>query len=152
MASSSRIPIDQEEENHSSPPRERSKSPLAGIYHHRQTPEQIARLEESFNQQLNLDENQRNQLAQKLSLSQKQIRCWFDNKKTSKKAEMKQEENGVLRAQNERLLKENMLMKKILENEKCLACCGLSIEDVEKHKHSLQQLKLENAQLKDKAS
>ncbi|KAK7290537.1 hypothetical protein RIF29_05033 [Crotalaria pallida] len=108
MASSSRIPIDQEEENHSSPSRERSRSPPAGIYHHPQTPEQIA--------------------------------------------EMEREENDVLRAQNERLLKENMLMKKILENAKCLACWGLSIEDVEKHKHSLEQLKLENAQLKDKAS
>ncbi|KAK7290538.1 hypothetical protein RIF29_05034 [Crotalaria pallida] len=67
-------------------------------------------------------------------------------------AEMEREENDVLHAKNERLLKENMLMKETLENAKCLACWGLSLEDVEKHKHSLQQLKLENAKLKYKSS
>ncbi|KAK7290536.1 hypothetical protein RIF29_05032 [Crotalaria pallida] len=44
---------------------------------------------------------------------------------------MEREENGVLHAENERLLKENMLMKETLENAKCPACWGLSLEDID---------------------
>ncbi|KAK7246168.1 hypothetical protein RIF29_41028 [Crotalaria pallida] len=113
MASSSRIPIDQEEKNHGSPSSERSRSPLG--FSNRHTPAHVARLEESFNQEPNPDENQRNQLAHELGLSQQQIKYWFQNRRTSKKAEMERAENDALRVENHRILMENMFMKESLD-------------------------------------
>ncbi|KAK7246167.1 hypothetical protein RIF29_41027 [Crotalaria pallida] len=69
----------------------------------------------SFNQQPNPNENQRNQLAQELGLSQQQIKYWFQNRRTSKKVEMERTKNDALHVENQRILMENMFMKESLD-------------------------------------
>ncbi|CAL0334493.1 unnamed protein product [Lupinus luteus] len=84
MASSSRILSDVrdvEEEGESSPEREKAKSSNYMRHSH----DQIAKLEELFKQQPNPDENQKDQIAKDLGLTPKQIKFWFQNKRTQKK-------------------------------------------------------------------
>ncbi|KAE9599185.1 putative transcription factor & lipid binding HD-SAD family [Lupinus albus] len=84
MASSSRIPSDVrdvEQEGQSSPERKKAKD----SNYLRHTHDQIAKLEELFKQQPTPDENQRGEIAQELGLETKQIKFWFQNKRTQKK-------------------------------------------------------------------
>ena len=67
------------------------------------------------------------------------------------KTQHERENNNALRAENERMQKENLAFKETLKNMLCPACGGPSVVDVD-HENSLQQLKLENKRLKDEAS
>ncbi|XP_019440118.1 PREDICTED: homeobox-leucine zipper protein HDG11-like [Lupinus angustifolius] len=81
MASSSRIRSVEEEGGENSPERKKAK----GSNYVRHNHDQIAKLEELFKQQPTPDENQRYQIAQDLGLTPKQVKFWFQNKRTQKK-------------------------------------------------------------------
>ncbi|CAK7338804.1 unnamed protein product [Dovyalis caffra] len=97
------------------------------------------------------DENQRRQLSRELGLEAKQIKFWFQNKRTQTKAQSERADNSVLRSENERVQCENLAIREALKNVICPACGGPPFGEEERQR-SLQKLKQENARLKEEAS
>ncbi|KAE9594845.1 hypothetical protein Lal_00013305 [Lupinus albus] len=117
----------------------------------RHTPHQIAKLEEFFKQQSSPNDHQRRQIAEELKLEPRQIKFWFQNKRTKKKAEMEREQSDALRAENFRIQMETFIMIEQLKTIKCSSCGNSCCQKFEKQ-NNVEQLKLENARLKDEAS
>ncbi|KAB1211362.1 Homeobox-leucine zipper protein ROC8 [Morella rubra] len=118
--------------------------------YHRHTAQQIEQLETFFKECPHPDENQRCQLSRDLGLEVKQIKFWFQNKRTQTKAQTERADNTILRAENERIQCENLAIREALKNVICPACGGPPFGEEERQR-SLQKLQLENAQLKDEA-
>ncbi|XP_027338253.1 homeobox-leucine zipper protein HDG11-like [Abrus precatorius] len=113
--------------------------------YHRHTSDQTARLEAIFSECPHPDEGQRRQIAKELGLAPKQVKFWFQNKRTQKKTQGERADNNALRVENERMLKENRLIKEALKTIICPSCGGPPYGDEE---HTLKQLRLENTRLK----
>ncbi|KAK3002743.1 hypothetical protein RJ639_020104, partial [Escallonia herrerae] len=94
------------------------------------------------------DENQRRQLSRDLGLDPKQIKFWFQNKRTQTKAQNERADNNSLRAENERIHCENLALGEALKNVVCRACGGPPLGEEERLR-TLQRLRIENAQLKE---
>ncbi|XP_002526595.2 homeobox-leucine zipper protein ROC8 isoform X2 [Ricinus communis] len=116
--------------------------------YHRHTSRQIQQLEKYFKDCPHPDDNQRRQLSKELGLDPKQIKFWFQNKRTQTKAQNERADNSVLRAENERIQCENLAIREALKNVICPSCGGPPFGE-EERQHSLQKLQLENAQLKE---
>ncbi|XP_010550261.1 PREDICTED: homeobox-leucine zipper protein HDG8 [Tarenaya hassleriana] len=116
--------------------------------YHRHTTQQIQRLEAYFKECPHPDEHQRCQLGKELDLEPKQIKFWFQNKRTQTKAQNERADNTLLRTENERIHCENHAIKEALRNVICPACGGPPFGQEERD-HSLQKLRLENAHLKE---
>ncbi|KAK7314990.1 hypothetical protein VNO77_33522 [Canavalia gladiata] len=115
--------------------------------YHRHTPQQIQELEAFFNQCPHPDEKQRSDLSKRLGLENKQVKFWFQNRRTQMKTQLERHENMILRQENEKLRAENSVMKEALANPKCNSCGGPAIPgqiSLEEH-----QTRIENARLKD---
>ncbi|XWS46462.1 hypothetical protein CRYUN_Cryun14cG0069100 [Craigia yunnanensis] len=119
--------------------------------YHRHTSQQIHTLQAFFKECPHPDDKQRRQLSNELGLEPKQIKFWFQNKRTQKKAEHERADNSVLRAENERIQCENLAIREALKNVICPSCGGPPVGE-EERQHSLQTLKLQNALLKEEAS
>ncbi|KDP35727.1 hypothetical protein JCGZ_10499 [Jatropha curcas] len=119
--------------------------------YHRHTNRQIQQLEAFFKECPHPDENQRRQLSKELGLETKQIKFWFQNKRTQTKSQNERADNSVLRAENERIQCENLAIREALKNVICPSCGGPPFGE-EERQHSLQKLQLENAHLKEEAS
>ncbi|KAJ7964418.1 Homeobox-leucine zipper protein [Quillaja saponaria] len=115
--------------------------------HHRHTPLQIQQLEEFFKEYPHPDENQRRQLSRVLGLEPRQVKFWFQNKRTQTKAQIERADNNVIRADNERIQCENLAIIEALKNAICPSCGGPPFGEQERQ-HILQKLKMENAHLK----
>ncbi|KAH9680021.1 homeobox-leucine zipper protein ROC8 [Citrus sinensis] len=115
---------------------------------HRHTTHQIQTLEAFFKDCPHPDENQRRQLSKELGLDLKQIKFWFQNKRTQTKAQNERANNSVLRAENERVQCENLAIREALKNVICPSCGGPPF-GIEERQRSLQKLQLENSQLKE---
>ncbi|KAL5743560.1 hypothetical protein ACOSQ2_026676 [Xanthoceras sorbifolium] len=131
---------DEETSNASS--REAKKS------HNRHTAQQIQVLELFFKECPHPDENQRRHLGRELGLDPKQVKFWFQNKRTQAKAQIGRADNSVLRAENERIHSENLAIREALKNVICPSCGGPPIGEEERQRN-LQKLRLENAYLKE---
>ncbi|KAF2325701.1 hypothetical protein GH714_033345 [Hevea brasiliensis] len=94
------------------------------------------------------DDNQRRQLSKELGLEPRQIKFWFQNKRTQTKTQNEKADNSVLRAENERIQCENLAIREALKNVICPSCGGPPFGEEERQR-SLQKLQLENAQLKE---
>ncbi|KAI5591210.1 hypothetical protein BDE02_04G063800 [Populus trichocarpa] len=116
--------------------------------YHRHSNQQIHQLEKFFKECPHPDENQRRQLSRELGLEAKQIKFWFQNKRTQKKAQSERADNSVLRLENERIQCENLAIIEALKNVICPACGGPPFGEEERQR-SLQKLKQENARLKE---
>ncbi|KAJ7975676.1 Homeobox leucine zipper protein [Quillaja saponaria] len=115
--------------------------------YHRHTPQQIQELESFFQEIPHPDENQRLGLSRRLGLSSKQVKFWFQNRRTQMKTQVERHENLILRQERENLLAENSVMKEAITNPMCNNCGGPAIPgrvSMEEH-----QLRAENARLKD---
>lgn len=55
--------------------------------------------------------------------------------------------NNIFRIENERIRKDNLLLREAFKNITCATCGGPSND--ENRKHSLEQLRLENARLRE---
>nr|TKR99986.1 hypothetical protein D5086_0000187950 [Populus alba] len=119
--------------------------------YHRHSNQNIQQLERFFKECPHPDENQRRQLSRELGLEAKQIKFWFQNKRTQKKAQSERADNSVLRLENERIQCENLAIIEALKNVICPACGGPPFGEEERQR-SLQKLKQENARLKEEAS
>ncbi|XP_061374520.1 homeobox-leucine zipper protein ANTHOCYANINLESS 2-like [Gastrolobium bilobum] len=115
--------------------------------YHRHTPQQIQQLESFFKDCPHPDEKQRSDLGKKLGLENKQIKFWFQNRRTQMKAQLERHENMILKQENDKLRAENTMMREAIENPICNNCGGHAIPgqiSMEEH-----QMRIENARLQD---
>ncbi|KAM1956525.1 hypothetical protein ACFX16_025933 [Malus domestica] len=131
--------------------REASNSRRGNKNYYRHTTEQIRRLEEFFKYCSHPDDNQRQQLSRELGLEPRQIKFWFQNKRTQTQAQNESADNTVLRKDNERIQWENYAIIKALKSVLCPTCGGPPFGE-EARQLSLQRLQLENAYLKEEAT
>ncbi|EYU41403.1 hypothetical protein ABFS82_11G106800 [Erythranthe guttata] len=116
--------------------------------YHRHTTEQIQQLEAFYNECPHPDKNQRQQLSRELGLDQKQIKFWFQNKRTQMKALNERADNNSLRSENQRIHFENLSMHEVLKNAFCPSCNNSGVCEEEK-RQNLQRLRIENARRKE---
>ncbi|RYR24558.1 hypothetical protein Ahy_B02g058062 [Arachis hypogaea] len=115
--------------------------------YHRHTPQQIQELESLFKECPHPDEKQRLELSKRLCLETRQVKFWFQNRRTQMKTQLERHENTLLRQENDKLRAENMSIRDAMRNPMCSNCGGpaiigeLSLEE--------QHLRIENARLKD---
>ncbi|KAJ1426833.1 START domain [Sesbania bispinosa] len=115
--------------------------------YHRHTPQQIQELEALFKECPHPDEKQRLELSKRLCLETRQVKFWFQNRRTQMKTQLERHENTLLRQENDKLRAENMSMREAIRNPMCSNCGGpaiigeISLEE--------QHLRIENARLKD---
>ncbi|CAN6484886.1 unnamed protein product [Victoria cruziana] len=115
--------------------------------YHRHTPQQIQELESLFKECPHPDEKQRLELSRRLNLESRQVKFWFQNRRTQMKTQLERHENSILRQENDKLRAENMSIRDAMRNPICSNCGGpamlgeISLEE--------QHLRIENARLKD---
>ncbi|TYH63140.1 hypothetical protein ES332_D07G169500v1 [Gossypium tomentosum] len=115
--------------------------------YHRHTPQQIQELEALFKECPHPDEKQRLELSKRLCLETRQVKFWFQNRRTQMKTQLERHENSLLRQENDKLRAENMSIREAMRNPICTNCGGpaiigdLSLEE--------EHLRIENARLKD---
>ncbi|XVF79987.1 hypothetical protein PTKIN_Ptkin15bG0034400 [Pterospermum kingtungense] len=115
--------------------------------YHRHTPQQIQELESLFKDCPHPDEKQRLELSKRLCLETRQVKFWFQNRRTQMKTQLERHENSLLRQENDKLRAENMSIREAMRNPICTNCGGpaiigeISLEE--------QHLRIENARLKD---
>ncbi|XP_074369117.1 homeobox-leucine zipper protein ROC8-like [Apium graveolens] len=104
--------------------RDGSDSSRRKSHHLRHTPRQIERLEGAFRECPHPDEKMRMELSKELGLSSRQIKFWFQNKRTQLKAKHEKSDNNVLRAENDKIRNENIAIMEALKNVMCPSCRG----------------------------
>ncbi|CAN6167730.1 unnamed protein product [Urochloa humidicola] len=115
--------------------------------YHRHTPQQIQELEAVFKECPHPDEKQRMELSKRLNLESRQVKFWFQNRRTQMKTQIERHENALLRQENDKLRAENMTIREAMRSPICASCGGaavlgeVSLEE--------QHLRIENARLKD---
>ncbi|XP_049406712.1 homeobox-leucine zipper protein ROC8-like [Solanum stenotomum] len=111
--------------------------------YHRHSMEQIQRLEAFFKKCPHPDEDQQKQLGREAGLDHKQVKFWFQNKRTQTKIQNDKSVNNALRKENERFLIENKAMKEAMKNIMCPKCDGPPIGKEERERN-LENMKMEN--------
>ncbi|XP_020582116.1 homeobox-leucine zipper protein ROC5-like [Phalaenopsis equestris] len=115
--------------------------------YHRHTPQQIQELESLFKECPHPDEKQRLELSKRLRLETRQVKFWFQNRRTQMKTQMERHENTILRQENDKLRAENISIRDAMRNAICNNCGGAAVlGDVSLEE---QHLRIENARLKD---
>ncbi|TYH58077.1 hypothetical protein ES332_D08G130700v1 [Gossypium tomentosum] len=115
--------------------------------YHRHTPRQIQELESFFKECPHPDEKQRMELSRRLGLEGKQIKFWFQNRRTQMKTQLERHENVILRQETDKLRAENDLLKQAMTTPICNSCGGPAVPgEISYEQH---QLRIENARLKD---
>ncbi|PIN18690.1 Transcription factor, contains HOX domain [Handroanthus impetiginosus] len=115
--------------------------------YHRHTARQIQEMEALFKECPHPDDKQRLKLSQELGLKPRQVKFWFQNRRTQMKAQQDRQENVVLRAENESLKNENFRLQATLRNIVCPNCGGPAM--LGEMGYDEQQLRIENARLKE---
>ncbi|GMI99485.1 homeodomain GLABROUS 11, HOMEODOMAIN GLABROUS 11, ENHANCED DROUGHT TOLERANCE 1 [Hibiscus trionum] len=115
--------------------------------YHRHTAHQIQRLESMFKECPHPDEKQRLQLSRELGLAPRQIKFWFQNRRTQMKAQHERADNSALRTENDKIRCENIAIREALKNVICPSCGGPPV--TEDSFFDDQKLRMENAQLKE---
>ncbi|XP_010430051.1 PREDICTED: homeobox-leucine zipper protein GLABRA 2-like [Camelina sativa] len=108
--------------------------------YHRHTTDQIRHMEALFKETPHPDEKQRQQLSKQLGLAPRQVKFWFQNRRTQIKAIQERHENSLLKAELEKLREENKAMRESFSKAANSSCpnCGGGPDD----------LHLENSKLK----
>nr|GMD94350.1 homeobox-leucine zipper protein ROC3 [Ipomoea batatas] len=115
--------------------------------YHRHTAHQIQEMETLFKECPHPDDKQRLKLSQDLGLKPRQVKFWFQNRRTQMKAQQDRSDNVVLRAENDSLKTENYRLQAALRNIICTNCGGPGI--LADLSFDEQQLRMENARLKE---
>ncbi|KDP30384.1 hypothetical protein JCGZ_17113 [Jatropha curcas] len=113
--------------------------------YHRHTARQIQEMEALFKECPHPDDKQRMKLSQELGLKPRQVKFWFQNRRTQMKAQQDRADNIVLRAENETLKNDNYRLHAELRNIICPNCGGPAMLGG----ISFEELRLENARLRD---
>ncbi|EPS57394.1 hypothetical protein M569_17424, partial [Genlisea aurea] len=114
--------------------------------YHRHTADQIQRLEQMFRDCPHPDEKTRSLLSRELGLHPRQVKFWFQNRRTQIKAQHERADNCALRAENDKIRCENIAIREALKNIICPTCGGPPV--TEDSYFDEQKLRMENAQLK----
>ncbi|XP_019251815.1 PREDICTED: homeobox-leucine zipper protein HDG1-like isoform X1 [Nicotiana attenuata] len=115
--------------------------------YHRHTPYQIQELEAAFKENPHPDEKARLELGKRLTLESRQVKFWFQNRRTQMKTQLERHENAILKQENDKLRIENIAMKEAMRSPMCGHCGGQAILGeihIEEH-----HLRIENARLRD---
>ncbi|XP_044972167.1 homeobox-leucine zipper protein ROC4-like [Hordeum vulgare subsp. vulgare] len=96
--------------------------------YHRLRGEQIQQLEAVFQDCPCPDEKLRKNLSERLGMSTKQVKFWFQNKCTFTKVKMQQRETQNRLAENKRLKSEHQAIKLAFQNKTCLKCSGVMVQ------------------------
>ncbi|GLT76200.1 hypothetical protein SLA2020_478730 [Shorea laevis] len=116
--------------------------------YHRHTAEQIREMEALFKDSPHPDEKQREQLSKQLGLAPRQVKFWFQNRRTQIKAIQERHENSLLKQELDKLRDENKAMRDTI-NKACCPNCGTATTSREGALTTEeQQLRIENAKLK----
>ncbi|CAA7059633.1 unnamed protein product [Microthlaspi erraticum] len=134
-----------DENNQEQPPKKRKKKKMRK--YHRHTSYQIQELESFFKECPHPNEKQRLELGSKLDLESKQIKFWFQNRRTQMKTQLERHENVILRQENEKLRVENGFLKDAMRSPVCKNCGGEVVPGEVSYEQ--QQLRIENAKLKE---
>ncbi|CAM0882599.1 unnamed protein product [Alopecurus aequalis] len=121
--------------------------------YHRHTAEQVRVMEAVFKESPHPDEKQRQQLSKQLGLSPRQVKFWFQNRRTQIKAIQERHENSLLKSELENLQRENRAMRELTRrpSSRCPNCgvaASSSHEADADTANQEQQLQLENARLR----
>ncbi|KAE8022500.1 hypothetical protein FH972_008293 [Carpinus fangiana] len=115
--------------------------------YHRHTPQQIQELEAFFKECPHPDEKQRLELSRRLGLETKQIKFWFQNRRTQMKTQLERHDHIILKQEYEKLKNDNDALRTAMANPVCNGCGGPAIPgQISFDEH---QLRIENARLKD---
>ncbi|RCV34994.1 hypothetical protein SETIT_7G203300v2 [Setaria italica] len=132
---------DDDEDGEAANPRKRKKR------YHRHTPQQIHQLEAVFKECPHPDEKQRAELSKRLGLEPRQVKFWFQNRRTQMKNQMERHENALLKQENDKLRAENLSIRGAMRDTVCGGCGGPALlGDMSLEEH---HLRLENARLRD---
>ncbi|XP_041015680.1 homeobox-leucine zipper protein GLABRA 2 [Juglans microcarpa x Juglans regia] len=116
--------------------------------YHRHTAEQIREMEALFKESPHPDEKQRQQLSKQLGLAPRQVKFWFQNRRTQIKAIQERHENSLLKSEMDKLRDENKAMREQI-NKACCPNCGTATTSRDASVTTEeQQLRIENARLK----
>ncbi|KAJ4728594.1 Homeobox-leucine zipper family protein [Melia azedarach] len=113
--------------------------------YHRHTARQIQEMEALFKECPHPDDKQRMKLSQELGLKPRQVKFWFQNRRTQMKAQQDRADNAILRAENETLKNENYRLQAELRSVICPNCGGPAMLGG----ISFEDLRLENARLRE---
>uniref|UniRef100_A0A7N0REU8 Uncharacterized protein n=1 Tax=Kalanchoe fedtschenkoi TaxID=63787 RepID=A0A7N0REU8_KALFE len=116
--------------------------------YHRHTAEQIREMEALFKESPHPDEKQRQQLSKQLGLAPRQVKFWFQNRRTQIKAIQERHENSLLKSEMDKLRDENKSMREIINNSCCPNCGNATISKDSSITTEEQHLRIENARLK----
>ncbi|KAG8495819.1 hypothetical protein CXB51_009371 [Gossypium anomalum] len=122
---------------------ETTEQPLKKKRYHRHTAHQIQELEAVFKECPHPDDKQRMKLSQELGLKPRQVKFWFQNRRTQMKAQQDRSENVILRAENESLKSEFYRLQAELSKLVCPNCGGPPVPGGV----SFDELRIENARL-----
>ncbi|XP_006662631.3 homeobox-leucine zipper protein ROC3 isoform X1 [Oryza brachyantha] len=115
--------------------------------YHRHTAHQIQQMEALFKECPHPDDKQRLKLSQELGLKPRQVKFWFQNRRTQMKAQQDRADNVILRAENENLKSDNFRLQAAIRNVVCPNCGHAAV--LGEMTYEEQQLRIENARLKD---
>lgn len=115
--------------------------------YHRHTAHQIQQMEALFKECPHPDDKQRLKLSQELGLKPRQVKFWFQNRRTQMKAQQDRADNVVLRAENEALKTDNFRLQAAIRNVVCPSCGQAAV--IGDMSYEEQNLRIENARLKD---
>ncbi|KAL5160395.1 Homeobox-leucine zipper protein GLABRA 2 [Glycine soja] len=116
--------------------------------YHRHTAEQIREMEALFKESPHPDEKQRQQLSNQLGLAPRQVKFWFQNRRTQIKAIQERHENSLLKTELDRLREENKAMRETI-SKSCCPNCGMVTATIDASMSTEEkQLLIENAKLK----
>nr|BAB10227.1 homeobox protein [Arabidopsis thaliana] len=95
--------------------------------YHRHTNRQIQEMEALFKENPHPDDKQRKRLSAELGLKPRQVKFWFQNRRTQMKAQQDRNENVMLRAENDNLKSENCHLQAELRCLSCPSCGGPTV-------------------------
>ncbi|GAV84633.1 Homeobox domain-containing protein/START domain-containing protein [Cephalotus follicularis] len=124
---------------------ESGEQPLKKKRYHRHTPDQIREMESLFRECPHPDDKQRMKLSNDLGLKPRQVKFWFQNRRTQMKAHQDRTDNLILRAENDNLKNENYRLQAELRSLVCPNCGGPAIAGG----IQFEELRLENAKLRE---
>lgn len=116
--------------------------------YHRHTVDQIREMEGLFKESPHPDEKQRQELSKQLGLHPRQVKFWFQNRRTQIKAIQERHENSLLKTEMDKLRDENKALRDIIKKAAC-PNCGVSTSTKDAAIATEEQhLRIENARLK----
>ncbi|XP_022717453.1 homeobox-leucine zipper protein HDG5-like isoform X2 [Durio zibethinus] len=124
---------------------ESTEQPPKKKRYHRHTARQIQEMEAVFKENPHPDDKQRMKLSQELGLKPRQVKFWFQNRRTQIKAQQDRSDNVILRAENESLKNEFYRLQAELSKLVCPNCGGPAVPGGV----SFEELRMENARLRE---